>query len=173
MEETQKELLANIAPFGLRMQPDLKDRIKAEAERSNRSMNAEIIARLEESLDGGGAEAARLKSLLQEEHEASMRAIRMVDQQMDMLIDYRDIVRRANGQIVQQAKIIESICYIVTSLEAAPDDDVLALVERMLTAAKAVQADHEQADVKLAREELLKVDKAIEKADELLKKPKD
>ncbi|MGO7353345.1 Arc family DNA-binding protein [Rhizobium leguminosarum] len=51
MEETQKELLANIAPFGLRMQPDLKDRIKAEAERSNRSMNAEIVARLEESLD--------------------------------------------------------------------------------------------------------------------------
>lgn len=44
-----KELLANIPPFGLRMQADLKDRMKKAAELNNRSMNAEIVARLEES----------------------------------------------------------------------------------------------------------------------------
>ncbi|HBT01647.1 MAG TPA: hypothetical protein DEB47_17725 [Citreicella sp.] len=35
-------------PYGLRMPPDLKARVKAAAEASNRSMNAEICAALEE-----------------------------------------------------------------------------------------------------------------------------
>lgn len=37
-----------IPPFGLRMPPDLKARVQAAAEGHNRSMNAEIIATLEE-----------------------------------------------------------------------------------------------------------------------------
>ena len=37
-----------IAPYGLRMPPDLKDRVQAAAEANNRSMNAEIVAALEE-----------------------------------------------------------------------------------------------------------------------------
>lgn len=49
MADNPKELLATIAPFGLRMQSDLKERIKAAAEKNNRSMNSEIIARLEAS----------------------------------------------------------------------------------------------------------------------------
>lgn len=40
--------MANIPPFGLRMQPELKARIEAAAKANNRSMNAEIVARLEE-----------------------------------------------------------------------------------------------------------------------------
>ena len=42
--------VATITPFGLRMQPDLKRRIEEAAQRSGRSMNSEIIARLEWSL---------------------------------------------------------------------------------------------------------------------------
>ncbi len=34
-------------PYGLRMPPDLKARVKAAAEANNRSMNAEIVATLE------------------------------------------------------------------------------------------------------------------------------
>lgn len=49
MPHKQKELLANIAPFGLRMQPDLKEKIKWMAQENGRSMNAEIVARLEAS----------------------------------------------------------------------------------------------------------------------------
>lgn len=50
MTDKEREPLANIAPFGLRMQPELKDRISASARRNNRSMNAEIVHRLEMSL---------------------------------------------------------------------------------------------------------------------------
>lgn len=44
-----KKPMANIPPFGLRMQPDLKAKIEAASEASGRSMNAEIVARLENS----------------------------------------------------------------------------------------------------------------------------
>ncbi|MFV0303426.1 MAG: Arc family DNA-binding protein [Paracoccus sp. (in: a-proteobacteria)] len=47
-ERDSEPLTRDLAPFGLRMQPDLKDRIKATAEANNRSMNAEIVATLEE-----------------------------------------------------------------------------------------------------------------------------
>lgn len=41
-------LTRDIAPFGLRMQSDLKERVKEAAKSNNRSMNAEIVATLEE-----------------------------------------------------------------------------------------------------------------------------
>ena len=44
--------MRNINPFGLRMQPDLRAKIEAAAELNHRSLNAEIVARLEESFAG-------------------------------------------------------------------------------------------------------------------------
>ena len=40
---------SHIAPFGVRMQPDLKARLEGAATSSGRSLNAEIIDRLERS----------------------------------------------------------------------------------------------------------------------------
>lgn len=40
-----------IPPYGLRMPPELRDRVEREAALSGRSMNAEIVARLWASLD--------------------------------------------------------------------------------------------------------------------------
>lgn len=39
--------IANISPFGLRLQPDLKKRVEEAARKANRSLNAEITSRLE------------------------------------------------------------------------------------------------------------------------------
>jgi len=50
MSEKIKMPVANIAPFGLRMQPDLKARIEKSARQNNRSMNAEIVELLERSI---------------------------------------------------------------------------------------------------------------------------
>lgn len=50
----------DIAPFGLRMPPEMKSTIEAAAQRNGRSMNAEIVARLEASLKAAHiAEQAR------------------------------------------------------------------------------------------------------------------
>jgi len=47
---TSDRKIANIAPFGLRMQPELKQQIEEQALASGRSLNAEIVWRLEQSL---------------------------------------------------------------------------------------------------------------------------
>lgn len=39
----------DIAPFGVRMPPDLKSRVEAAATNGGRSINAEIVTRLEQS----------------------------------------------------------------------------------------------------------------------------
>lgn len=44
--------IGSIAPFGLRMMPDLREKLEAAARMNGRSMNAEVIARLEDSLSG-------------------------------------------------------------------------------------------------------------------------
>jgi hypothetical protein len=44
-----RQSTTNIPPYGLRMQPDLKARLEQEASAAGRSLNAEIVARLEES----------------------------------------------------------------------------------------------------------------------------
>lgn len=47
-QDDSSPLTRDIAPFGVRMPPDLKDRVAAAAKSNNRSMNAEIVATLEE-----------------------------------------------------------------------------------------------------------------------------
>ena len=67
----------NIAPFGLRMLPDLREQIEAAAKASGRSMNAEIIARLQQSFDTKPtlfADASNLKNLA-EAHKSTADAL--------------------------------------------------------------------------------------------------
>ncbi|SES08681.1 Arc family DNA-binding protein [Sphingobium sp. YR768] len=52
MSESEKR----IAPFGLRLPPALKARVQKSADDANRSLNAEIIARLESSFEGPSRE---------------------------------------------------------------------------------------------------------------------
>lgn len=49
----QKEKVRDIHPFGVRMPTDLKDRLDREAKISGRSLNTEIVMRLNASLEAG------------------------------------------------------------------------------------------------------------------------
>ena len=49
MSASKSDNLRSVNPFGLRMPPALYQRVAAEAEANGRSMNAEIVARLEAS----------------------------------------------------------------------------------------------------------------------------
>ena len=52
MKKTSSEKIGNIAPFGLRMLPDLKAKVEEASVENGRSMNAEIVARLAYSFEG-------------------------------------------------------------------------------------------------------------------------
>ncbi len=86
------EKIANIAPFGLRMPPSLRDRVKATAEARGRSMNAEIISTLELAyppddapLPGEPMDKDLYSSFLADEDEI-WSIIRTVDELKDRLI---------------------------------------------------------------------------------------
>lgn len=71
-----------IAPFGLRMLPDLKEKIEQAARESGRSMNAEIVARLEESFsDTAGVDNALLH-MLAEQQTATIKALEKLTQDL-------------------------------------------------------------------------------------------
>lgn len=60
MATDERKPMANITPFGLRMQPDLKARVEAAAESNTRSLNAEIVATLEEKFPAPDADIRKM-----------------------------------------------------------------------------------------------------------------
>lgn len=60
--------------YKLRMPPELRDKLKSASEENHRSMNAEIVARLQESFDPAPAEAHTLDEATRRELLASLMA---------------------------------------------------------------------------------------------------
>jgi hypothetical protein len=60
-ERPVRKPTANITPFGLRLQPDLKQRLEEAAIAGGRSLNAEIALRLDASLRADAASDAKTK----------------------------------------------------------------------------------------------------------------
>jgi hypothetical protein len=84
--------------FVLRFPDGLRDRVKAEADGNNRSMNAEIVARIEmaESLKGllSDFELAKERILLQEAREANL------EKQVKMLHGIASSAQDINRQLI-------------------------------------------------------------------------
>lgn len=78
-----KKPMAAIAPFGLRMQPDLKERIEKAASINNRSMNAEIIARLEMSFNELAAGPA-IHGLVDDQSRLIAKQAELIEKQLTL-----------------------------------------------------------------------------------------
>lgn len=52
-DENSRKRVSDIPPFGLRLQPDLKRQLEEKAKEGARSLNAEIVGRLEYTLAAG------------------------------------------------------------------------------------------------------------------------
>jgi hypothetical protein len=74
--------IANIPPFGLRLQPDLKARVDEAAKANGRSLNAEITARLEWSL-----EAETRGELVSGSNDALQTKVLMLENLLGVLTD--------------------------------------------------------------------------------------
>lgn len=55
LKKPDDQKISNVPPFGLRMLPDLRAKVEEAAAQTGRSLNAEIIARLEHSFDSSRA----------------------------------------------------------------------------------------------------------------------
>lgn len=77
--EISRSATAHIPPFGLRLQPALKERLEEAARAANRSMNAELTARLEASftLEQRIAElTAEMRRLIEEDTSFGVQRLR-------------------------------------------------------------------------------------------------
>lgn len=86
-----------IAPYGLRMPDDLKQRIQSAAEAANRSMNAEIIARLQATFE---AKSSDLQSRIAAFPLEGLGASPVLDKQLS------DKVSLLSKQIAEFAEIM-------------------------------------------------------------------
>lgn len=103
---SQKALKANIPPFGLRMQPELKSLVEEAAAGNNRSMNAEIVARLEASF----ASVALPGSLGVADLAGLLVAVDQVHQAVKKLID-----DEARNEEFRRAKLYEGMAGLLSS----------------------------------------------------------
>lgn len=75
--------------FMLRLPDGMRDRIRVEAESNKRSMNAEIVSRLQESLDAPARQAAAMlkaqADALRSQHESMKRQAASVSETMEMI----------------------------------------------------------------------------------------
>jgi SUMO ligase MMS21 Smc5/6 complex component len=82
-KKADSERLRDVAPLGLRMPPDLKGRIKSAAMRNGRSMNAEIVAALEEKYPATVGISELIEQIQNTLDEANYA--RLTDSQQDAL----------------------------------------------------------------------------------------
>lgn len=109
------EKISNIPPFGLRMLPDLKERIAQAAEKSGRSMNAEIVSRLEFTLDSHVADEKELRSLVDQVEEYKRLLIEKINNQ--------------NGQTA----LFKSVCHHILSYGDDIPSELTKFAEEMLS----------------------------------------
>jgi hypothetical protein len=113
-----EEPMRNINPFGLRLQPELKNQLEQAAGENKRSLNAEITARLEESFEEksfaeGKATVLELKSLMTEISLISA-LLSMVQQQPQS--QERDVVLK---QLIDRVDAMGDIQKLFTELMRA------------------------------------------------------
>lgn len=104
-KKSEPQRISAVAPFGLRMLPELRERIEAAAAENGRSLNAEITSRLEWSLDAyqvrdkDGAKrrpmtVAEYENLVEEVTRTTGEKVRALEERFDALI--REV--RATGK---------------------------------------------------------------------------
>ena len=77
----------NIAPFGVRMPPELKDKVEKAAKTAGRSINAEIIHRLQQSFE---LEQQSEIIMLEEAHRASHSEYAELREKFDEMLTKMD-----------------------------------------------------------------------------------
>ncbi|WP_117195101.1 Arc family DNA-binding protein [Rhizobium terrae] len=156
----------------LRLTEEMKAKITDAAKANGRSVNAEIVARLE-AYESGGDVAQDWKRRFEEEHDAYVRMERLYDGTFDIAMNYRNILATVKGQLLQYVGMVKSLASIITNLDGPPAPDLINVAERMeAAAADTKERLSEESNLDKARQEMRELEATIAKADDLLKESK-
>lgn len=116
MADDERTLTTNITPFGLRMQPSLKAKIEEAARDSARSMNSEIVARLEDSFnDGSASELRQTIAKLQRALDAAKRAMDASFSSADATRAISEMYEREVLELQERLTQIAGVSAVVTA----------------------------------------------------------
>lgn len=108
--------------FNLRFPEGMRDRIALEADKSGRSMNAEIIARLSFTLDGNLSDREKLNAAI----DRYQKMIREYIHQIAGLVSIKNTLSLLNEHSEVQRKqnliFLESLCHMITNSPDAPEN---------------------------------------------------
>ena len=108
-----EEKVGSVTPFGLRLLPDLKARVEEAARQNNRSLNAEITARLEASFSIGEAE----------ETYRALSGGRGEEGLLDRLQELRALIYQITDQARQAKRMTEPVAMFSKYGQIRDDDD--------------------------------------------------
>jgi vacuolar-type H+-ATPase subunit I/STV1 len=79
--------VSHIPPFGVRMPPDLKEKIDMASKQSGRSMNAEIVYRLQQSFENPSKQSGSETGSASEDHRISSSDSRKLKGLLSRMLD--------------------------------------------------------------------------------------
>lgn len=107
--------------FNLRFPEGMRERISLEADRSGRSMNAEIIARLSFTLDGNLGDRQELSATIDRYQKIILEYGSQIAQLVTMKNSYKFIADQNDIALRQQATFLESICHLIAEDPSVSD----------------------------------------------------
>lgn len=155
-KEIGRPQTAHIAPFGLRLQPDLKEQVEAAARSAGRSMNAEIAARLEQSFSASNSPSGAIAWGLA---NAEFRVLHKE-------IELRGAVYRSAHLATELSKILEGAAGACKKiLGSVGYDEALDMARAAVRAAADIDAswddDHVFTQAKSARARLAELTRSV------------
>lgn len=162
--------------YVLRLPDGMRDEIKKAAEANGRSMNAEIISRIEAARSpSADLETEDLKQRLTREQQTNERIEKMLEDTIKISDGYRKLFHNERQKVVENAKMVESLAHVLLNLDQAPPPEMLSLVQNISDLAKSGRESYEKLDEENIAEQKVNLSKAwaeLKRSNEL-KQPTD
>ena len=101
--------VSHIPPFGVRMPPDLKEKIDMASKQSGRSMNAEIVYRLQQSFENPSKQSGSETGSASEDHRISSSDSRKLKGLLSRMLDMVEMADQDEArEIVEDNEAYES-----------------------------------------------------------------
>ncbi|GLR51809.1 Arc family DNA-binding protein [Shinella yambaruensis] len=124
----------------LRVSEEMKEWLTEAARSNSRSVNAEIVARLDASRHGSRAEVAEWKRRFEEEHQSFNRLEKMFSQQMSLIDDMKLAVGRANSLVKSLCAMTISLAVSIRRADEKPSDAEKDVAQRFYEMASDIEA---------------------------------
>lgn len=101
--------VSHIPPFGVRMPPDLKEKIDMASKQSGRSMNAEIVYRLQQSFENPSKQSGSETGSTSEDHRISSSDSRKLKGLLSRMLEMVEMAEQDEArEIVEENEAYES-----------------------------------------------------------------